>query len=172
MTAATLLPLPGRRTSCRAPGALVLQPATACSSSPNKPQQQQQRGTLRPSLMPALCRARHRAATLPFAVVGSTELWGWGGERDYRRPYSWHAEMARLGLPSEGWRLSDANSSVQDHPTTWTTSQQDGPNHLGLCQNAIPEHQMALTPPDCAPAARALPDIPAVAGRAGHDDRH
>ena len=27
-----------------------------------------------------------------------------------------------------------------------TIFRQDGPNHLGSCQNAIPEHQMGLTP--------------------------
>ena len=29
-------------------------------------------------------------------------------------------------------------------PTTWTILQQDGPNHLGLLYNALPEHQIAL----------------------------
>ena len=29
-------------------------------------------------------------------------------------------------------------------PTTWTVLQQDGPNHLGLWYNVLPEHHMAL----------------------------
>eukprot|EP01052_Picozoa_sp_SAG31_P023315 SAG31_NODE_1915_length_6931_cov_6.219555_1_plen_386_part_00 len=53
------------------------------------------------------------AAPMPFAATASTELWGWGGEREYRAPYSWHAEFARLGLPANGWRLTDANTEYQ-----------------------------------------------------------
>ena len=36
-------------------------------------------------------------------------------------------------------------------PTTWTMFQQDGPNHLGLWYNALPEQQMALTTSECVP---------------------
>ena len=36
-------------------------------------------------------------------------------------------------------------------PTTWTILEQDGPNHLGLWYNALPEYQTALTTSDCAP---------------------
>ena len=40
-------------------------------------------------------------------------------------------------------------------PTTWTIFQQDGPSHLGLRYNALPEHQMARITSDCArPCAR------------------
>ena len=35
-------------------------------------------------------------------------------------------------------------------PTTWTIFQQDGPSHLGLRYNALPEHQMARITSDCA----------------------
>ena len=35
-------------------------------------------------------------------------------------------------------------------PTTWTVTRYDGPNHLGLWSNALPEHQMALITSDCA----------------------
>ena len=35
-------------------------------------------------------------------------------------------------------------------PTTWTITRYDGPNHLGLWYNALPEHQMALITSDCA----------------------
>ena len=34
-------------------------------------------------------------------------------------------------------------------PTTWTVLQHDGPDHLGLWHNALPEHQMALITSDC-----------------------
>ena len=34
-------------------------------------------------------------------------------------------------------------------PTTWTTTRHDGPNHLGLWCDALPEHQMALITSDC-----------------------
>ena len=33
---------------------------------------------------------------------------------------------------------------VRPAPTTWTTLQQHGPNHLGMCSNMLPEHRMAL----------------------------
>ena len=36
-------------------------------------------------------------------------------------------------------------------PTKWTILQQDGPNHLGLWYNALPEHQIALITSGCAP---------------------
>ena len=37
------------------------------------------------------------------------------------------------------------------NPTTGTMTRHDGPNHLGLCCEALPEHQMALITSDCAP---------------------
>ena len=39
-------------------------------------------------------------------------------------------------------------------PTTWIILQQDGPNHLGLWYNALPEHQMALITSGCVPVSR------------------
>ena len=36
-------------------------------------------------------------------------------------------------------------------PTTWTILQQDGPNHLGLWYNVLPEHQQALITSVCVP---------------------
>ena len=35
-------------------------------------------------------------------------------------------------------------------PQTWTILQHDGPNHLGLWYNVLPEHQMALITSGCA----------------------
>ena len=40
-------------------------------------------------------------------------------------------------------------------PTKWTITRYDGPNHLGLWYNALPEHQMALITSDCAPSRAA-----------------
>ena len=34
--------------------------------------------------------------------------------------------------------------TVRAPPQTWTVLQQDGPNHLGLWCDALPEHQTAL----------------------------
>ena len=36
-------------------------------------------------------------------------------------------------------------------PTTWTIIQQDGPNHLGLWCNMLPEYQMAAITSGCVP---------------------
>ena len=36
-------------------------------------------------------------------------------------------------------------------PASWTITRHDGPNHLGLWYNALPEHQMALITSGCAP---------------------
>ena len=41
-------------------------------------------------------------------------------------------------------------------PTTWTILQQDGPNHLGLWYNVLPEHQIALITSGCVPCSRAV----------------
>ena len=53
------------------------------------------------------------------------------------------------------------------HPTTWTILQHDGPDHLGLWYNALPEHHMALITSGCAPAAPASsrPRGPEIAKR-------
>ena len=40
--------------------------------------------------------------------------------------------------------------SVRD-PTTWNIIQQDGPNHLGLWYNVLPQHQLALITSGCVP---------------------
>ena len=37
----------------------------------------------------------------------------------------------------------EQKAEVRD-PTIWTILRQDGPNHLGLWYNVIPEHQMAF----------------------------
>ena len=44
--------------------------------------------------------------------------------------------------------------AIKDHhevrdPTTWPILQHDGPNHLGLLYNALPDHQMALITSVC-----------------------
>ena len=36
-------------------------------------------------------------------------------------------------------------------PTTWTTHQQNGPDHLGLWCNVLPDHHMALITSGCVP---------------------
>ena len=42
-----------------------------------------------------------------------------------------------------GWgRCLSGDGQVRD-PTTWTVLQHDGPNHLGLWYNVLPEQQMA-----------------------------
>ena len=55
-------------------------------------------------------------------------------------------------------------------PTTWTITHDitryDGPNHLGLWYNALPEHQMALITPGCAALQEELYPLVAVRARA------
>ena len=46
--------------------------------------------------------------------------------------------------------------SVRD-PTKWTIKRHDGPNHLGLLCDALPEHQMALINSDRAPPRCRVP---------------
>jgi hypothetical protein len=55
-------------------------------------------------------------AAEPFAALHSRETWG-RGEHGSWAAGSWHAEMARLGLPGDGWRLSDANTEYGLCPT-------------------------------------------------------
>ena len=56
-------------------------------------------------------------------------------------------------------------------PTTWTILQKDGPNHLGLWYNMIPEHQMSLiTSPPCCRAD--LKQLTAQAERAAVEAKH
>ena len=51
----------------------------------------------------------------------------------------------------QGFKQSaNAREQVRDR-TTWTVPQRDGPNHLGLRCNMLPEPQMALITSDCAP---------------------
>ena len=38
------------------------------------------------------------------------------------------------------------------HPTAWTILRYDGPNHLGLWCNVLPEYQMALITSGCVPS--------------------
>ena len=57
--------------------------------------------------------------------------------------------------PLDSMRLVLLNESkiilqVRD-PTTWTTLQQDRPDHLGLWYNVLPEHQIALITSVCVP---------------------
>ena len=47
-----------------------------------------------------------------------------------------------------------AGSQQVRGPKTWTIARHDGPNYLGLRCDALPEHQMALIPSDCAPSRR------------------
>ena len=42
-------------------------------------------------------------------------------------------------------------AQVRD-PIAWTITRHEGPNHLGLWCDALPEHQMALITSDCAPS--------------------
>ena len=41
--------------------------------------------------------------------------------------------------------------TVRDPPTTtaWAVLRRNGPNHLGLWRDALPEHQMAVLTSDC-----------------------
>ena len=43
-------------------------------------------------------------------------------------------------------------------PTTWTIIQQDGPNHLGLWCNMLPEYQMAAITSGCVRSGAELSD--------------
>ena len=53
----------------------------------------------------------------------------------------------------------DCSSAVAQagcgHPTIWTILQEDGPNHLGLRHNELPEHQKALITSGCVPCSDA-----------------
>ena len=56
-------------------------------------------------------------------------------------------------------------------PTTWTIIQQDGPNHLGLWCNMLPEYQMAAITSGCVPfRGRAVGQQHNTAGRRGRED--
>ena len=58
---------------------------------------------------------------------------------------------ATVAPPTMGPPAMNLSAVRPPPPTTPTILQQDGPDHLGFCSNAIPEHQMALTTSDCAP---------------------
>ena len=68
--------------------------------------------------------------------------------------------MARLGaayvlfiaLERSNWCRGPPADMVRGHPTTWTIARHDGPNYLGLWYNTLPEHQLALITPGCAPS--------------------
>ena len=59
-------------------------------------------------------------------------------------------ETLRAQLASAA-ALAAASSGPVRGPTTWTILQKDGPSHLGLWYNALPEHQMARITSGCAP---------------------
>ena len=52
-------------------------------------------------------------------------------------------------------------------PTTWTMFQQDGPDHLGLRCNELPEHQMALITSGCVPSRPRRRQVHLGRGRGG-----
>ena len=58
---------------------------------------------------------------------------------------------AGRGRPYAGHGLRAAGAG---HPTPWTIPQRDGPNHLGLRYNSLPEHQMAPITSDCVRRSR------------------
>ena len=65
-------------------------------------------------------------------------------------PKGWAEYTNEEGAPY--FHNADKNeTSVRGRPTTWTVLQQDGPNHLGLRYNAMPDHQMALITSGCVP---------------------
>ena len=55
----------------------------------------------------------------------------------------------RLKMAARPTWISD-DDPVRD-PATWTILQHDGPNHLGLWCDVLPEHQMALITSFCVP---------------------
>ena len=87
---------------------------------------------------------------------------------DHQRAKYWlsvssrrHRRAARCnhGLHNTACRCLQVGAQPTDavarcgHPTAWTILQHDGPNHLGLWHNALPDHQMALTTSGCAPSS-------------------
>ena len=46
----------------------------------------------------------------------------------------------------------DSKEGEVRNPTTWTTLLSDGTNHLGMCCNALPGHQIAVITSGCAPS--------------------
>ena len=64
---------------------------------------------------------------------------------------TWSATPPKVAPPKQPDRGSGSlgRTSVRD---PWTVIRHDGPNHLGLRCNALPEHQMALITSGCTPS--------------------
>ena len=86
------------------------------------------------------------------------------------RSHFWTTCRSPRRTPSASLTASGRMGPVRG-PTAWTISRCDGPNHLGLWYNALPEHQMAPITSDSAPFRPVLfppEQLPARAGRGGH----
>ena len=95
-----------------------------------------------PPLLPACSLCSRRPAPLQARR----------GSRGWRSVCSTRAAPARGSCSSSnGAAVSCQSTCGSCPPTTWTTLQQDGPDHLGLWYNALPDHQMALITSDCRP---------------------
>ena len=81
---------------------------------------------------------------------------GPGAGRRIRRPRAAAGRRRRRPRRLPTGRFQQA--PVRD-PTTWTILEQDGPNHLGLWCNVLPEHQMALIISECVPARRLMSEF-------------
>ena len=94
-----------------------------------------------PPLLPACSLCSRRPAPLQARR----------GSRGWRSVCSTRAAPARGSCSSSNGAVSGQSTCGSCPPTTWTTLQQDGPDHLGLWYNALPDHQMALITSDCRP---------------------
>ena len=64
----------------------------------------------------------------------------------------WHHALQRQHDLAVGGAAHDADARTgAEAPTTWTTLHKDGPNHLGLRFNSLPDHQMAVITSGCVP---------------------
>ena len=104
----------------------------------------------------------------PGGVVRRRCCSGCGSATRARRPSrstrrtACSASTRGVSRRTSGWLLRTMRRSRSrcGRPTTWTILQHDGPDHLGLCYNALPEHQMALIASGCAPSRRRTPRRP------------
>ena len=85
----------------------------------------------------------------PAAGSCSTFTYGGGGAAVLVQPLDW-SDDASVEAMLEAVLPAGLAGPPQVHPPTWTVLQQDGPNHLRLWCNALPEHQMAPVTSGCA----------------------
>ena len=61
----------------------------------------------------------------------------------------WDADLAIINPVALRSKIERCLTDFLRHPTTWTIRRHDGPNHLGVWYNVLPERQMALITSGC-----------------------